>query len=77
MREVIEPYGIAEEMLFDPNNVKSIADKIEYGLKHKETLYQKQLPIFEDMQKRTSNLVAQEYLDAFKYFKELDEESHV
>lgn len=77
VREVIEPYGIAEEMLFDPNNVKSIADKIEYGLKHKETLYQKQLPIFEDMQKRTSNLVAQEYLDAFKYFKELDEESHV
>lgn len=66
VRDVIEPYGLAEEMLFDPNDVQAIADKIEYGLMHKAELYQKELPVFNAMACRTENVVAQEYLESFQ-----------
>ena len=66
VRDVIEPYGLEDEMLFDPNDVQAIADKIEYGLMHKAELYQKELPVFNAMACRTENVVAQEYLESFQ-----------
>lgn len=78
VRDVVEEYGLAEEMLFDPYDYHAIADKIEYGLQHKAELYQKQLVLYEDMKKRTTSVVAKEYLCAFETFiKQAKEIKHV
>lgn len=74
VRSVVEPYGLAEEMLFDPYNYHAMADKIEYGLQHRQELYQKQLPLYEEMEKRTTAVVAKEYLSAFEDFIQRDKE---
>ena len=74
VREVVEPYGLADEMLFDPYDYRAMADKIEYGLQHREELYQKQLPLYQDMAKRTADVVAGEYIAAFETFIGLEEE---
>lgn len=73
VREVVEPYGLADEMLFDPYDYRAMAEKIEYGLQHREELYQKQLPLYRGMEKRTADVVAQEYIAAFETFIELEE----
>ena len=72
IRDVVEPFGLADEMLFDPYDWKAMADKIEYGLKHRDELYQKELPMYREMEKRTSDVVAKEYISAFEYFIELN-----
>lgn len=73
VREVVEPYGLADEMLFDPYDYRKMADKIEYGLQHREELYQKQLPLYRDMERRTADVVAQEYIAAFETFIGVEE----
>lgn len=73
VREVVEPYGLAEEMLFDPYDYRDMADKIEHGLQHKAELYQKQLPLYQVMEKRTADVVAREYIAAFETFIGLEE----
>ena len=49
-----------------------MAERIEYGLANKERMYQLQLPMYEDQKKRTSKVVAEEYIAAFEYFAAMD-----
>lgn len=72
VRDVLEPAGL-EEIMFDPYDWHAIADKIEWALSDLEVLYQKELPLYHEMEKRTYSVVAAEYVDAFKKFIELDE----
>lgn len=65
--EVLEPEGL-EDITFDPTDWESIADKIEYGLSHREELYSRELPLYQKIMKRTPQLVAAEYIKAFEYF---------
>lgn len=73
-REVVEPYGLADDMLFDPYDYRAMADRIEYGLNHREELYQKELLLYRKLEKRTADVVASEYIAAFQYFKDMEEE---
>ncbi|MBL8886754.1 MAG: glycosyltransferase [Phycisphaerales bacterium] len=50
-------------MLFDPLRPDDIADRIQWGLKHREELAEMQKPVFEKLSKRTWDHVAGEYLD--------------
>ena len=66
-REVLETAGL-EDIMFDPYDWKVMAEKIEYGLNHRDELYQKELPLYQEMAKRTPEVEAEEYVEAFKYF---------
>ena len=68
-RDVLEPAGL-EDIMFDPYDWKDMADKIEYALAHKEELYEKELPLYQELAKRTPKVEAQEYVEAFRYFIE-------
>lgn len=65
--EVIEGYGL-EGYYYDPYNVEDIALKIKYGLENLDDLYQKELTLFNDLNKRSWATVGREYVEAFKYF---------
>ena len=69
--EVFNEFDGADDFLFDPYDWEDMAEKILYGLKHKEELYEKQLPIYEKLKERTWPLVAHEYVEAFEYFMSL------
>lgn len=73
-REVVEPYGLADDMLFDPYDYRAMADRIEYGLNHREELYQRELPLYRELEKRTADVVANEYIAAFQYFQAMKKE---
>jgi len=75
VRDVVAQYGLENEMLFDPYDWKALAEKIAYALEHKDELYQKELPMYQDMEKRTTADVIREYIDAFKYFIEQDQKA--
>lgn len=68
VRDTVEPYGLCDAMLFDPYNWRSMADKIEYGLTHRQELYELELPLYQDQAKRTDSVVAAEYVKAFEAF---------
>jgi len=72
VREVVERFGLEEAMLFDPYDWKAMADKIEYALQNRDALYQKELPMYRELEKRTGSVVAEEYVHAFEYFIEQD-----
>ena len=59
--------------MFDPYNWRDMADKIEYWLPKTEELYQKELPLYKELEKRTPDVVAAEYVEAFKRFITLDQ----
>ena len=71
VQDVLEPAGL-DEVMFDPYDWRDMADKIEYWLAHKEELYQKELPLYEELAKRTPEVVAKEYAEAFQTFIEMD-----
>lgn len=71
VREVLEPAGL-EEILFDPYDWMAMAKKIEWGIRNKEELYRKELPLYEKLAERTPEVVAAEYIDAFARFIQLD-----
>lgn len=73
VRDVVENYGLEDAMLFDPYDWHALADKIECALQNREELYQKELPMYQDMAKRTGDVVAQAYIEAFEYFIEKDQ----
>lgn len=68
VRSVVQKYGLENVMLFDPNDPDAIAEKIGFGLAHKAELYQQELPMYRDMESRTEEVVAQEYIEAFQCF---------
>lgn len=65
--DVLGPAGL-EDVTFDPTDWHDIADKIEYWLPRREELYQKELPLYEELAKRTPDVVAKEYIKTFEYF---------
>lgn len=67
VRGILEPAGL-EEIMFDPYDWLAMAKKIKWGLDNREELYQKELPLYQKLSKRTSAVVAQEYLKAFEGF---------
>lgn len=71
-REVVEAFGLADEMLFDPYDWRAMAERIEYGLENRAALYEQQLPLYRAMAERTAQVVAGEYVAAFEYFIEKD-----
>lgn len=60
--------------LFDPYNYKDIANKILYGLNHKEELLKEQKVIFDRLADRSWDDIGKEYMEAFQYFVEKDKE---
>lgn len=67
VREVLEKVDL-EEIIFDPYDWRSIADKIEWALSDLEGLYKKELTLYREMEKRTYSVVAAEYVQAFEKF---------
>lgn len=72
VREVVYPFRLEQDMLFDPYDWKEMADKIQYALQNRDALYHKELPLYRELEKRTDNIVAEEYIHAFEYFIEQD-----
>lgn len=60
------------DCLFDPFDYKDMAEKILYGVQNREKLYQKQLPLYNSLVTSTEEEYGKDYIDAFKYFIELD-----
>lgn len=71
VEDVISPWGLAETMLFDPYDWKSMAQKIKYAVEHRTELYKMQLPLYEHLKKRTPAEGAAEYVEAFQYFQRI------
>lgn len=65
--DVLGPAGL-EDITFDPTSWEDLAKKIEYWLPKKEELYSKELPLYNELAKRTPDVVAREYIETFKYF---------
>lgn len=63
--------------LFDPYSYKDMAEKIIYGLEHREELYKLQKPLFDKMKERTWEDVGEEYIKVFQRFVEMDRERDV
>lgn len=74
VREVLEPAGL-EEIMFDPYDWKAMANKIEWALNNLDELYEKELPLYEKMARRTYSVVADEYVRAFENFIQIDKAS--
>lgn len=71
--EVTNDYDFGE-CLFDPYDYKDVAEKIMYGMENREMLIKKQQPLYDKLSNRTKEGAAKEYLDAFRYFIELDKQ---
>ena len=69
--EYFAPAGL-DDCLFDPYDWMDLAKKIEYWLPRIDELYQRELPLYERLSQRTTDIVAQEYVKAFEYFIALD-----
>ena len=67
-RDVLEPAGL-ECMMFNPYDYMDIASKMEWALDNLDELYGLELPLYEEMAKRTDKSVAEEYLGLFKSIK--------
>lgn len=65
-REVLEPAGL-EEIMFDPYDYRSIAEKIEWALTRRQELYEKEAPLYRELARRTPDVVAAEYVKTFEY----------
>ena len=64
-RELL-PDNLVERMLFDPTDPHSMAARIEWALDNCAALFDLQKPFYEDMQTRTWDKVANEYLEVFR-----------
>lgn len=67
VEDVVRGYDL-EDCLFDPYNVADMENKIVYGLEHRDIILKKQQKLFDELNKRTWNAVAKEYLTAFETF---------
>lgn len=73
VEEVVEGYDL-EDCLFDPYIVEDMEEKIVFGLENRDFILKKQSRLFHDLSKRDWKIVAQEYLNTFKYFIEKERE---
>ena len=69
--EVTDQFDL-DDVLFDPYDYMDMARKIEYWLEHKDELYQKELPLYRELDKRTPAVLADEYVRAFEYFSDIN-----
>lgn len=69
--EVTDQFDL-DDVLFDPYDYMDMARKIEYWLEHKDELYQKELPLYRELDKRTPAVLADEYVRAFEYFADMN-----
>lgn len=60
--EVVTDPDMQGLMLFDPYDWKAIADKIEWGLQNKDTLLERQLPLYNKLAERTWQDVVDEHV---------------
>jgi len=58
--------GLEDIMTFDPRDVESMRSKIKWALNDLDELYEKELPLYNELAKRTSSVVAKEYVEVFK-----------
>jgi glycosyltransferase involved in cell wall biosynthesis len=65
--EIMDRYD-SESFLFDPYDWKDMAEKIVYAMDHRQEIIQKQEIIYTDLKRRTWDIVARDYVNAFKYF---------
>lgn len=64
--EMTESFDL-EDILFDPYDMKSIADRIEYGLQNRDMIYQKELKMYQWISQEFNSKKAGElYVQAFK-----------
>jgi len=60
------PEKLQEITLFDPYSIDDMCDKIEWGVTHRDELLEKQMPFYRELQSRTWDDVAAEYMKVFK-----------
>ena len=61
VEEVITDPNMQSYMLFDPYNLDEIVEKICWGIDNRDTLYQIEKPLYDEMKKRTWGDVATDY----------------
>jgi glycosyltransferase involved in cell wall biosynthesis len=64
-RETVPP-DLARVTLFDPYDVNDIADRIAWGVCHRQELLTMQKPFYAMLRRRTWDRVLEEYLDVFR-----------
>jgi glycosyltransferase involved in cell wall biosynthesis len=62
----IEDAALRKIMLFDPQNLEDMVNKIEWGIHHCQELYKLQQPLYDKFAKRTWAEVADDYQHVFK-----------
>lgn len=55
-----------DKLLFNPDDYLDIANKIEYALNNVDYIYNLELPIYRELEKRTPSVVAKEYISIFE-----------
>jgi len=65
VREKLEPGGLADRMLFDPLDPQDLANKIQWGVEHREELYRLQQELYASFPDWES--VAQRYSDSLRF----------
>ena len=64
--EMIKDDELKKDMLFNPYDVNEIRKKINWALDNNEMLLEKQKVMFNEMKKRTWDIVANEYINCFE-----------
>lgn len=65
--EVIVDPIIQEQILFDPYDWQDMADKIEWGIKNRQQLFDIQKPLYDKLSQRGWGHVVNEYLEVLDY----------
>ena len=66
-REIIDNTNLGD-ILFDPHDWKTLAEKIEWALDNRSELYKRELVLYNELKIRTADTVAKEYIEAFEVF---------
>lgn len=66
VEEKIDDIKLKECMLFDPYDVDDLVQKLDWAIDHRDSLYNMQADLYKEFEKRTWDLVVEEYIDLFK-----------
>lgn len=64
----IQTKELREAMLFDPYDLEDMVNKIEWGVKNHEKLFELQAPLFQEFKQRTWKVVATDYINLLSQF---------
>lgn len=71
--DILKDYeNIMQNAVFDPYSVDDMARKIKWGLDNREKLYEYELPLYNKLAERTSEIVADDYVAYFKKVVEME-----